>query len=253
MKKVWSILLALVLVVSVAGCKSKPKATKLVIWAFTDELKKVVEDYKAANPGIEVTFSIIPNEEYPTKLRPVLRSGTGAPDIFLGEAAYVRRFALEGQWAKLTKEFPKMTKQYEAQAPAYVTDMGRDADGDIVAMSWQATPGGFFYKRSVAKEALGTDDPDEVSAMLADNTKLLETAEKLKAKGKFLLCGFGSWYRVAALLVKLVLLTEATISFLILLLLSIWISRNNFVSLVIQQKLVSGAQVGSVTWLRQMY
>jgi ABC-type glycerol-3-phosphate transport system substrate-binding protein len=198
MKKVWSILLALVLVVSVAGCKSKPKATKLVIWAFTDELKKVVEDYKAANPGIEVTFSIIPNEEYPTKLRPVLRSGTGAPDIFLGEAAYVRRFALEGQWAKLTKEFPKMTKQYESQAPAYVTDMGRDADGDIVAMSWQATPGGFFYKRSVAKEALGTDDPGEVSAMLADNTKLLETAEKLKGKGKFLLCGFGSWFRVAA-------------------------------------------------------
>jgi len=58
------------------------------------------------------------------------------------------------------------------------------------AFSYQATPGAFFYRRSIAKECLGTDDPEQVQAMVADMDKFVETAAKIKE------CGTGDYYTV---------------------------------------------------------
>lgn len=55
------------------------------------------------------------------------------------------------------------------------------ADGNVKALSYQATPGGFWYKRDLAKKYLGTDDPDEISEMLSTTEGMLDVAEKLKA------------------------------------------------------------------------
>lgn len=194
MKKLCAILVLALMVVGIAtGCKKEQTATKLTIWAFTDELKKVVEDFKAANPGIEVTFSIIPNEEFKTKLKPVLRSGVGAPDVFLGENNWVRDIVSWGMWMNLSKEYSDDIKQYEEQAPGYVVDMGRDSNGDVVALSWQATPGGFFYKRSIAKDVFGTDDPKAIGELLSTSEKFLDAGRKLKEKNVKLITGFGDY------------------------------------------------------------
>lgn len=42
----------------------------------------------------------------------------------------------------------------------------------------QATPGLFAYRRSIAKDVLGTDDPEQVQAAVADWDKF--NAVKLK-------------------------------------------------------------------------
>ena len=39
-------------------------------------------------------------------------------------------------------------------------------DGSQRGTTWQATPGLFAYRRSIAKEVLGTDDPAEVQTYL---------------------------------------------------------------------------------------
>lgn len=56
-------------------------------------------------------------------------------------------------------------------------------DGNVRALSWQTTPGGIYYKRSIVKEALGTDDPAEVGEMMSSMDGLFEVGEKLKGKG----------------------------------------------------------------------
>ena len=193
MKKLWALVVALLLVAVAVGCGKKQQSTKLSIWAFTDELKKVVDDFKAANEGIDVSFSIIPSEEFRTKIRPVLRSGSGAPDVFLGEVAWVRDIVSWGMWMDLTKNYPDMVKQYEDQAPPYVVDLGRDENGHVVAMSWQACPGGFFYKRSVAKNVFGTDDPKAVGELISTPEKFLDAARTLKSKNVKMLTGFSDY------------------------------------------------------------
>ena len=47
-------------------------------------------------------------------------------------------------------------------------------------MKRRAAPGGLYYRRDLAKEYLGTDDPDEISAMVSDWDSFIETGKKIK-------------------------------------------------------------------------
>ena len=37
-----------------------------------------------------------------------------------------------------------------------------DSDGNLKGLSWQGCPGTMIYRRDIAKEVFGTDDPAEV-------------------------------------------------------------------------------------------
>ena len=70
-----------------------------------------------------------------------------------------------------------------------------DSNGILKGLSWQACPGGFIYRRSIALDVLGTDDPAEVQAKLADWELFDAVAEQAKAKDYFMLSGFDDAYR----------------------------------------------------------
>ncbi|MDN5305213.1 MAG: cellobiose transport system substrate-binding protein [Fusobacteriaceae bacterium] len=199
MKKIFRIgLVGLLLLLTFVSAFAKQKV--ITVWAFSDELKAYAKDFEAANPDIKVEFTIIPNEEYPTKLRPVLRTGKGAPDIFLGEAAYVRKWVDLGMWEDLSKTFKKDIAQYKEQSPGYVVKLGEDNKGHIRAVSWQATPGGFFYRRALAKKYFGTDDPAKIEEMISTPEKFIAFGEKLRdaSNGKVkLLAGYGEYENIA--------------------------------------------------------
>ena len=71
----------------------------------------------------------------------------------------------------------------------YVDELSRDKEGVIRGLSWQSTPGGFWNKKALAKEYLGTDDPDELAAMLSDWDKIVEVGKQVyeKSDGKIAL------------------------------------------------------------------
>ena len=50
---------------------------------------------------------------------------------------------------------------------------------------WQGCPGTMIYRRDIAKEVFGTDDPAEVQKKVADWDTFKATAEELKEKGTF--------------------------------------------------------------------
>jgi len=55
-------------------------------------------------------------------------------------------------------------------------------DGKNKAFSYQATPGALFYRRSLAKEYFGTDDPAEIQEIMGDFEKFAEAAAVIKEK-----------------------------------------------------------------------
>lgn len=77
----------------------------------------------------------------------------------------------------------------------YTQEIVTDSKGAIKGTSWQATPGLFAYRRSIAKDVLGTDDPDAVQEALSTWEKFNEVAEKAHAKGYKMLSGFDDSYR----------------------------------------------------------
>ena len=87
----------------VGGC-SKDKASqgksdannKLVVWSFTDELNGMIDNYFKKDSRFagkyDISFSLTPTDQFPNKLDPVLASGSGCPDVFALEDAFVRKY-----------------------------------------------------------------------------------------------------------------------------------------------------------------
>jgi hypothetical protein len=69
-----------------------------------------------------------------------------------------------------------------ANTMQYTKDIVTDANGRLRALSWQATPGAYFYRASLAKKYWGSDDPRTVQAKLSNLNNFVKAAEELKTK-----------------------------------------------------------------------
>ena len=89
----------------------------------------------------------------------------------------------KGVTAKIMIGGAVITQDYADEIVDYVWEVGQDADGIQRAISYQITPAGIYYRRDIAKEVFGTDDPDEIGKKFADYPTILETAQELKDAG----------------------------------------------------------------------
>ncbi|MBC8061831.1 MAG: extracellular solute-binding protein [Clostridiaceae bacterium] len=223
LRKLLMLTLSVAMVTSiVAGCGTKAPASSsssttvatdkkpadykgsLNVWSFTDELKTshFIDEFNKVYPNIKINLTVIPmdNNAYSTKLASVLSSGSGAPDVYTAEVSFINRFANLPYYEDLSKA-PYNADELAKGMAQYSVDLGRNAtDKGIRALSWQATPGGIFYKRSLAKQYFGTDDPEAISKMMTTTDDLIKMGVDLKAKsaGKVsLLAGYGELYNIA--------------------------------------------------------
>ena len=174
MKKI--LIIVGVALILLSGCA--PKQEGLVIWSFTDEIGNMINDfYKPAHPGVNLDYSFTPSDQFEAKLDPVLASGRGVPDVFALESAFVRKYIESGLLLDLTDIYEKN----KDKLLAYPVEVGT-YNGRVYGMSWQGCPGAMFYRRSLAKKYLGTDDPATVQTYFSSLTKFLDTAALLKAK-----------------------------------------------------------------------
>lgn len=169
---------------------------KLVIWSFTNELGQMTELFTEKYPNVEVEFVEIPNQDevYLNKVNQTLRSGSAVPDVFTGELSYVKQFIKAGYFADLSALGAEAHADDMIQ---YALDLGRGPEGEIRAMSWQATPGALYYRRSIAREVIGSDDPAEVSKYTSSLEGFYKLGEMIKEKfngEKSLIAGYGDMY-----------------------------------------------------------
>jgi hypothetical protein len=159
----------------------------LNVWSFTNEIRTMAIAYEGKNPDVDVVYTMIPmtDGEYQTKVKASVGTAD-APDVVALEAAFVKEWVESDLLMDLNDLLPytEELKTYPA-----VVQVGT-YDGVSKGFSYQATPGAFFYRRSIATECLGTDDPAEVQAMVADVDKFVETAAKIAD------CGTGDYFAV---------------------------------------------------------
>lgn len=137
------------------------------------------------------------NNNYQDKLDTALKAQSESDDkidIFLIEADYALKYVNSGYTTPL-KDIG-ITDDDTKDMYDYTKQVATASDGTLRAVSWQATPGLFAYRRDIASEVLGTDDPEKVQAELSDWDKFDAVAEKMNAKGYKMLSGFDDSYRV---------------------------------------------------------
>ena len=225
-KTILVLLLAFAMVFSMAACggnggseseepaeEAAEQGKVLNIWCWNDEFQTRFNDYypeveEAAEDGSTTTLKdgtvvnwiIEPNENnnYQTKLDEALLNQESASadekiDLFLVEADYARKYTNSDATmniADLNGVADATADQYD-----YTKEVVSDADGNVKGVSWQACPGLIAYRRSIAKEVLGTDDPEKVQEALADWDKFAETAKKMADKGYKMLSGYDDTFR----------------------------------------------------------
>ena len=101
-------------------------------------------------------------------------------------AVFPSRLDFSGSWLVAADD---MSAQYQ-----YTKDIVSD-DGKLKGTTWQATPGLFAYRRSIAKQVLGTDDPDEVQKKLGTWSDFDNVAAQMHDAGYYMLSGYDDSYR----------------------------------------------------------
>ena len=154
--------------------------------------------------GTEIHWIINPNQDgvYQQKLdEALLNQASGSTDdkvdIFLSETDYVYKYT-----------------DAEADVAMPLTDLGIDPDTDLAdqysftkttasdqngvqrGSTWQCCPGLLVYRRDIAKDVFGTDDPAAVGEKVKDWDTLKATAEELKAKGYFTFSSYADTFRL---------------------------------------------------------
>jgi hypothetical protein len=173
------------------------------IYCWNDEFKGRYEAYAkdiAEKHGVDVNFVIVANENnaYQNNLDTALQAQESAAadekvDIFLVEADYASKYT-KSEYALDVVGDVGLTQEDLSGQYQYTKDIVT-VDGVQKGTTWQATPGLFAYRRSIAKEVLGTDDPTEVQALLSDWNKFDSVATKMKDAGFFMLSGYDDSFR----------------------------------------------------------
>lgn len=173
------------------------------IYCWNDEFKSRYDAYAsdlAATHGVEINWVIVANENnaYQNNLDAALQAQESAAaddkvDVFLIEADYASKYT-KSEYALDVMGDIGLTAEDLAGQYQYTKDIVT-VDGVQKGTTWQATPGLFAYRRSIAKEVFGTDDPTEVQALLADWDKFDAAAAKVKDAGYFMLSGYDDSFR----------------------------------------------------------
>lgn len=182
-----------------AGCGGKTTPTAgntdgktqkvLKVWSFTDEVKTMALAFQKEHPDVKIEYTMIPmtNGEFQTKLKSTLQSGD-VPDVAALEISFVREYVESNYLADVSDLLPLAKDLGTYQ---FTLDIGT-YQGKTKAFSYQATPGAMFYRRSLAKQYFGTDDPVKIQELVSDMSKFEQAAKTVKEKSN------GNTYMVAS-------------------------------------------------------
>lgn len=175
------------------------------LWSFTDEIPNMTTKYLEVHPEANVEFktTIIATTDgayQPALDQALAAGGKDAPDIYAAEAAFVLKYT-QGDASDYAANYADLglddQKVKDAGIAQYSVDIG-SKDGQLKALGYQATGGAFIYRRSIAKDVFGTDDPATVKSEVGPGwDKFYEAAAKLKAKGYGIVSGDGDiWHAI---------------------------------------------------------
>lgn len=236
MKKFLVIVLAVLMVLAVAGCSQQAedpaaeapasdepaevapaedptqeptqveqgKVFNIYCWndEFQTRFQKYFEDAGLVPEGITINWIITPNENnaYQSKLDEALLAQESVADD-----DKVDLFLIEADYALKYVNTPYtlnvindigLTEADVADMYQYTKDICTDASGALKGVSWQACPGGVIYRRSIAEAVIGSGEPADVQAAIDTWDKFDEVAAKAKELGYFMVSGYDDDFRV---------------------------------------------------------
>ena len=229
-KRVFAAFMATLMVAgSLAGCGSKAssgdnsdaanveegKVINIYSWndEFRQRLESVYPEVESTSKdgsvtklkdGTEIHWVINPNQDgvYQQKLDEALLKQADASaddkvDIFLSETDYVFKYTdKDADVAMPLKDLGIDPKKDLGDQYDFTKTTASDSDGVQRGSTWQCCPGLLVYRRDIAKDVFGTDDPDTVAEKVKDWDTMKITAQELKEKGYYTFASYADTFRL---------------------------------------------------------
>lgn len=172
-RKLLSMLLATTMVASLAvGCgksddsssdssASGDETVTITYWGWdSNYYEPMFEAYSKENPNVKFEPTAVEWGGMLTKAQQALASGSELPTIIAMDNVLIENWKDMDIFEDLTEYGFDNSKYVESLAEKAVTE-----DGAVIGAQESINPAGIAYKRDLAKEYFGTDDPDELAAM----------------------------------------------------------------------------------------
>ena len=229
-KRVFAAFMATLMVAgSLAGCGSKAssgdnsdaanveegKVINIYSWndEFRQRLESVYPEVESTSKdgsvtklkdGTEIHWVINPNQDgvYQQKLDEALLKQADASaddkvDIFLSETDHVFKYTdKDADVAMPLKDLGIDPKKDLGDQYDFTKTTASDSDGVQRGSTWQCCPGLLVYRRDIAKDVFGTDDPDTVAEKVKDWDTMKITAQELKEKGYYTFASYADTFRL---------------------------------------------------------
>lgn len=174
--------------------------------AVYPEVEKTSEDgtVTTLKDGTEIHWIVNPNQDgvYQQKLDEALLKQADAADddkidIFLSETDYVNKYTdADADVAIPLTDLGIDPEKELADQYDFTKTTASDINGVQRGSTWQCCPGLLVYRRDIAMDVFGTDDPAEIGKKTKDWDTLKATAEELKNKGYFTFASYADTFRL---------------------------------------------------------
>ncbi|SFF95000.1 ABC transporter substrate-binding protein [Streptococcus equinus] len=209
---------------TMVGCSSKSSSSasgeegKVInVYSWNDEFRQRVEavypEVKSTSKdgtvtklkdGSEIHWIINPNQDgvYQQKLDEALEKQDSASaddkvDIFLSETDYVSKYtSKKANVAMPLKDLGINPKKDLADQYDFTKETASDEDGVQRGSTWQTCPGVLIYRRDIAKDVFGTDDPTAVGEKVKDWDTMKATSQELLNKGYYTFASYADTFRL---------------------------------------------------------
>ena len=147
-------------------------------FTFTTQWHALGLDFVGQHEGLTGNFTVTPMDDaaYQTLVMTNLATGVNVPDAISLEVSFLRQFVESDFLMPLNHLLPYAQAAGTFQ---YALDLATDDAGNLRAMPIQATPGVFYFRRSIAIEVFGTDDPEVIQTYFSDIPTFLESSRRI--------------------------------------------------------------------------
>lgn len=162
--------------------KAEDYKGEIVIWNWQnqDDFKgKVIADFNAKYPNIKVNSVAVDNQQYFNKLSTAVAAGSDLPDVVLGELNF-RGTLFEMGFLDNLEQPPYNAKKSDIVDAALT--LATNSKGELLGIPDQLNPSGMAFRRTIAKQYLGTDDPKEIEKMFPDWDTFIKVMKEVKEK-----------------------------------------------------------------------
>lgn len=150
----------------------------LTYWGWdSNYYQPVIDAYMESHPNVKIEATATEWGDMLTKAQQALASGSELPTIIPMDITLI------GNWKKMgitenLLDYGLDTSKYN---PALI-EAATDENGKVVGLFENVCPAGIAYKRDLAKEYFGTDDPDELAEMFSSYDAYIEKGKEVAEK-----------------------------------------------------------------------